>query len=273
MVSFLNCKINLGLHITSKRADGYHNLETVFYPVAINDAIEIVVSKTNNEIIFTCSGQIIDVPNQSNLCVKAFRLIKKDYPQVPNINMHLHKNIPMGAGLGGGSANASAVLMLLNKTFELNITEQQLLNFALQLGSDCPFFIKNTPQFATGRGEIFTPVNTDLSNYKLMIVNPGIHVNTAAAFGMLDATKFSNEGSLAPIIASDVSLWKNNLKNDFEIPVFNMHPEIEKIKNTLYDNGAIYSAMSGSGSSVFGLFAKDFKPTIKFPSQYFCKVV
>ena len=273
MLSFPNCKINLGLHITGKRSDGFHNLETVFYPIGIKDAIEIVESNNECEITFTASGTSIEVNEVDNLCVKAFKILKKDYLQIPNINMHLHKNIPMGAGLGGGSADASAVLMLLNAKFELGITQEKLLEYALVLGSDCPFFIINKPCFASGRGEVLTTIEVDLSAYKIMIVNPGIHVNTGIAFGSLATNNFSEAGILSAQILAGIGTWKTNLKNDFEKSVFKQYPEIENIKNTLYKNGAIYSAMSGTGSSVYGIFEKANNVSINFPPHYFCQMV
>jgi 4-diphosphocytidyl-2-C-methyl-D-erythritol kinase len=273
MVTFPNCKINIGLNITGKRPDGYHNLETIFYPIQIKDAVEIIASDDENEISFTSTGNIVDVKEYDNICVKAYHLLKKDFPKLPSIKMHLHKNIPMGAGLGGGSADASAVLLLLNKKFSLNVSQDKLIDYALQLGSDCPFFIINKPCFATGRGEILEEINLDLSAYKFLIVNPNIHVNTGEAFASLNQNNFSPIGALQPQITSDITTWKNSIKNDFEKPVFEKHPEIERIKTLLYENGAIYSAMSGSGSTVFGIFEKDKVINLKFPSHYFCQMV
>ncbi len=273
MLSFPNCKINIGLNITGKRPDGYHNLETVFYPIGIKDAIEIIESDNENEVIFSSTGNIVNVSDDDNLCVKAYRLLKKDFPQLPSVKMHLHKNIPMGAGLGGGSADASAVLLLLNKKFSLNISQDKLIDYALQLGSDCPFFIINKPCFATGRGEVLQEIKLDLSTYKFLIVNPNIHINTGEAFASLNKIDFSPIGALQHQIHQNINNWKNSIKNDFEIPVFGKHPEIERIKNVMYDNGAIYSAMSGSGSSVFGIFEKETAINIKFPAHYFCQTV
>jgi 4-diphosphocytidyl-2-C-methyl-D-erythritol kinase len=263
MLSFPNCK----------RADGYHNLETIFYPIQIKDVVEIIASENESDIIFTSTGNIVNVADDNNLCVKAYRLLKKDFPQLPAIKMHLHKNIPMGAGLGGGSADASAVLLLLNKKFSLDISQEKLIEYALQLGSDCPFFIINKPCFATGRGEILQEINIDLSSYKIMVVKPNIHVNTADAFTTLGTNNFSPTGQLQHQIKQDIGTWKNVIKNDFEKPVFDKYPQIAEIKNTLYENGAIYSAMSGSGSSVFAIFEKEISTNIKFPAHYFCQTV
>ncbi len=273
MVSFPNCKINLGLHITGKRTDGFHNLETVFYPIDIKDAIEIIPTTSDKDILFTSSGKIVTVKEEDNLCVKAYKILKKDYPQIDNVKMHLHKNIPMGAGLGGGSANASAVLVLLNDLFALNITTEKLIEYALQLGSDCPFFILNKPSFASSRGEVLQPAQIDISAYKIMIVNPGIHVNTGNAFAALNPSDFSTAGQLENIVTRNIHSWKEGLKNDFEKSVFKQYPQIEKIKNTMYANGAIYSAMSGTGSTVFGIFENEKSDVINFPANYFCQLV
>ncbi len=274
MLSFPNCKINLGLNIIGKRADGFHNIETIFYPIAIKDALEIVQDETaSKEITFTTSGLIVQGNDADNLCIKAYHLLKKDFPQLPFIKMHLHKNIPMGAGMGGGSADGAAVIQLLNNQFNLQISTEKLIEYALLLGSDCPFFIINKPSFASGRGEILQEINIDLSTYKIMIVNPGIHVNTGDAFKNLGSNNFSAAGFLQQNILKDVNQWKDCIKNDFEIPVFSKHPDIKDIKDTLYKNGAIYAAMSGTGSTVYGIFDKQNELNVKFPSQYFCQVV
>ncbi|MFZ1528757.1 MAG: 4-(cytidine 5'-diphospho)-2-C-methyl-D-erythritol kinase [Ferruginibacter sp.] len=273
MISFPNSKINLGLHILNKRADGFHNLETIFYPVNIKDALEIVENKESGApgLSWSASGKSIEGKEDDNLCIKAFHLVKKDHPQLPDIKMHLHKNIPSGAGLGGGSADAAFTLQLLNKKFSLSVSAEKMQQYALHLGSDCPFFLVNRPAMATGRGEILKPVEVELSLYKLLIVNPGIHVNTGWAFEQLQLSDQKRE-SLAHIIQLPVNEWKYKLVNDFEAPVFAAHPAIKKIKETLYSHGAIYAAMSGSGSSVFGIFEKE-TAGIEFPAAYFCKWV
>ena len=180
MIVFPNCKINLGLNILCKRDDGFHDLETVFFPVGLHDILEILPSR-NNTTQLTVTGILPGKP-EDNLCMKAFNLLKKDYPQLPEINMHLHKAIPPGAGLGGGSADAAFTLQLLDTKFNLNISEKKMLEYALQLGSDCPFFLINKPCLATSRGEVLEPVNLFLSGYKILLINPGIHINTGEAF-------------------------------------------------------------------------------------------
>lgn len=270
MLLFPNCKINLGLHILNKREDGFHNLETVFYPISINDALEIIPA-ADTDLQFSQTGLTVEGNEADNICVKAYHLLKKDFPQLPGAKMHLHKAIPMGAGLGGGSADGAFALQLLNTIFKLQLTQQQLINYALQLGSDCPFFIINQPCFATGRGEIMEPVPLDLSAYKIAIINPRIHVNTGWAFSQL--TPAVPAKSIQQIITQPIQTWKDEMKNDFEDVVFAAHPSIKSIKETLYNSGALYAAMSGSGSTVFGIF----KNVISFNSfegkGYFTKLI
>ena len=274
MVVFPNCKINLGLHILNKREDGYHNIETVFYPVPLKDALEIIPSGNTDAIQFTSSGLVISGDAATNLCSKAYHLLKKDYPILPNVKMHLHKVIPMGAGLGGGSADAAFTLQLLDKLFKLNLSTPQLLEYSLQLGSDCPFFILNEPCVATGRGEIMEKIKLDLSAYQLMLVNPGIHVNTAEAFGLLASQKIDDSSvSLKNIITKPVNTWQHFLTNHFETVLVNKYPLIKEIKETLYNMGASYAAMSGSGSTVYGLFEKRARPTPNFNPDFFVQLL
>jgi 4-diphosphocytidyl-2-C-methyl-D-erythritol kinase len=273
VIVFPNCKINLGLHILRKRADGFHDLQTVFYPIPLQDGLEVIqnVSSSAKEIEFTSSGLAIDVPPENNICYKAYHLLKKDFSQLPSVKIHLHKTIPSGAGLGGGSADGAFTLLLLNKKFNLDLTEEKLIHYALQLGSDCPFFIINQSCFATGRGENLEKVGLDLSAYKIVLVNPGIHVNTGRAFSQ--TTPNSERKSLKEIITLPVAEWKQNLKNDFEETVFTQHPEIKNIKKQLYEAGALYASMSGSGSTVYALFQKNDQPQLQFPAHYFMKSI
>ena len=186
MVSFPNCKINLGLNIVNKRDDGYHDIETVFFPIQLKDALEVIEIE---EFGFSASGFSIEGEPAKNLCVKAYDMLKKDFPQLPAVQMHLHKAIPMGAGLGGGSADGAFTLKLLNKKFDLSLSEKQLINYSLRLGSDCPFFILNKPCFGTGRGEILEQTELDLSGYKFLIVQPSVHITTASAFSTIKPLK------------------------------------------------------------------------------------
>jgi 4-diphosphocytidyl-2-C-methyl-D-erythritol kinase len=268
MIVFPNCKINLGLHITRKRADGYHDIDTVFYPVPLEDALECIHAPSSAEpIAFTASGLPVAGNASDNLCVKAWYLLKKDFPDLPPVQMHLHKAIPMGAGLGGGSADGAFALQLLSQLFHLNLSTEQLEGYALQLGSDCPFFIRNRPCHATGRGEQMQPVQTDLSGYTIVVVHPGIHISTAKAFAGI--TPHMPERSLAEIIALPVTEWKEHLVNDFEKSIASDWPAIAGIKQQLYAAGAAYASMSGSGSAVYGLFPKENKYQLPaFPAQY-----
>lgn len=263
MVVFPNGKINLGLNVTRKRADGYHDLETIFYPTQLQDVLEII---HGDDLEFTVSGLPVAGDSTDNLCLKAYHLLKKDFTDLSAVKIHLHKVLPMGAGLGGGSADGAFTLMLLNQKFKLNLTQQQLMRYALQLGSDCPFFILNKPCFASGRGELLEPIAVDISVYKIILVHPGIHVSTAMAFSKLKPAVPSNH--IKNIIAQPISTWKQQLLNDFEEPVFAMFPEIKQIKESLYAAGALYASMSGSGSSVYGIFKTGEVILPNFPDHY-----
>ena len=269
MLLFPNCKINLGLNITRKREDGYHDLETIFYPVQWQDALEGIKSEVKSEkseVIFTSSGLPISGDTSSNLCVKAYDLLKKDFPNLPSVQLHLHKIIPMGAGLGGGSADGAYTLELLNNLCQLGLSEQQLIHYALQLGSDCPFFIVNQPCWATGRGEIMEEITLDLSAYTFVIVHPQIHMSTASAFEQITAR--APDRSIKEIIQQPIETWKGALWNDFEAGVSRQYPEIAEIKDILYAEHAVYASMSGSGSAVYGIFPKNSQPNLPFPPQY-----
>jgi 4-diphosphocytidyl-2-C-methyl-D-erythritol kinase len=266
MVAFPNCKINLGLNITRKRDDGFHDLETLFLPIPFTDILEII---TNESFEFITTGA--EINTKENICIKAYELLKKNHPQLPAVKIHLHKVIPSGAGLGGGSSDASHTLALLNNKYGLGLSTEKLIDYAALLGSDCPFFIINNPCYATGRGEILQRVNIDLSQYKLLIVNPGIHIDTAWAFTKISPAVPSK--SIPDIIKQPVETWEKSLINDFEKPVFEAYPEIEKIKKELYNQGAAYASMSGSGSTVYGLFSKASAiQTDKF-GNYFHKIL
>ncbi len=269
MIAFPNCKINLGLRIIGKRADGYHNIETIFYPLAINDVLEII-SSTNDQVEFNSSGLTIEGSPKQNFCILAYDLLKKLFPDIPPVMMHLHKNIPIGAGLGGGSADGAFTLQLLNKLFHLGVSIEKLIDLALQLGSDCPFFIINKPCIGRGRGEMLEKTQVDLSKYTIYIVNPGIHLNTASVFKVV-SKKISGTDPLSETIKSPVTNWKDHLVNELESVVFDQYPEIKKIKEQLYAEGALYASMSGSGSTVFGIFENDHTFRIKFPPGYFIK--
>lgn len=273
MIVFPNCKLNLGLHILRKRNDGFHDLETVFYPLPLQDALEVIQNEDKAApLLFTTSGLTVDGKPEDNICFKAYYLLRDRFPQLPSVKMHLHKTIPMGAGLGGGSADGAYTLLLLNKKFNLGLSEAELIGYALQLGSDAPFFIVNRPVYANGRGEKMEPFQLDLSTYKFLIVNPGIHVNTGWAFRQITPT--AHRPSLKKTILLPVEQWKDLLVNDFEAPVSAAHPEIASIREVLYKHGAVYSAMSGSGSTVFGIFRKDVGlQALSFPPHYYVREV
>ncbi|MHA7131687.1 4-(cytidine 5'-diphospho)-2-C-methyl-D-erythritol kinase [Algoriphagus namhaensis] len=249
MILFPNAKINLGLHILAKRQDGYHDIESCMIPIPLLDALEIIPAQKKLE--WNSSGLSIPGQESDNLVIKAYQLLKKDFPSIPFPAIHLHKNIPMGAGLGGGSADAAFALQLMNRLFELHLDNFFLEEYAAQLGSDCAFFIENTPKIARGRGEILESVHVDLKGCHLVLINPGIHIGTKEAYAGVSPgqPRYDLRETLA-----DKGLWKDRLVNDFEASIFPNHPEIEHIKNQFYDAGAFYAAMSGSGSSVFGLF-------------------
>ncbi|MBP6286235.1 MAG: 4-(cytidine 5'-diphospho)-2-C-methyl-D-erythritol kinase [Ferruginibacter sp.] len=272
MIVFPNCKINLGLNILRKREDGFHDLETVFYPIPFTDALEAIADPAGNmETSFTASGLQVEGAAGDNLCVKAYQLLKKDLPRLPPVKVHLHKAIPMGAGLGGGSADAAFMLKLLNEKFKLNLSTSELLHYALRLGSDCPFFIINKPCFAAGRGERLEEIALDLSAYKIVLVNPGIHINTGWAFSQI--TPSLPQRSIREMISQPVATWENDLKNDFEEAVFAAHPAVRSVKEDLYRQGALYASMSGSGSTVFGIFNKNTPVTLYTGNDYFQKII
>jgi 4-diphosphocytidyl-2-C-methyl-D-erythritol kinase len=274
VIVFPNSKINLGLNILRKRSDGYHDLETVFYPIQLTDILEIIENKHPEEssrMPFTISGYSVPGVPASNICAKAYKLLKVDFPKMPFIKMHLHKTVPIGAGLGGGSADAAFALKLLNELFDLNLSTERLKEYAAELGSDCPFFILNRPCFATGRGEIMEEINLDLSNYQFVVVNPGIHINTGDTFIKLKPAV--PEKRIMEIISQPIETWKIELQNDFEKVVFKQYREIVDIKDSLYTSGAVYASMSGSGSTVYGIFPKGKVSFPPFPSTYFVKVL
>ncbi len=265
MIIFPNAKINLGLNIVGKRDDGFHNIQSVFYPIALEDVVEFIPS---NALQLSISGLAVAGNVDDNLIFKAYHLLKKDF-QIPNLHIHLHKYIPMGAGLGGGSADAAFFLKAVNNYFNLQISRTKLLAYAAQLGSDCAFFILNKPCLASGRGEILQPINLNLHNKKIVVVHPNIHVNTAWAYSKIKPLQPNKD--LQEIISLPLNEWKHFLKNDFEQPVLSQFPAIEKIKTELYNLGATYASMSGSGSAVFGIFENEI-PAIKFEENYFVKI-
>ena len=249
MVVFPNAKINIGLNIISKRTDGYHNIQSCFYPVETSDILEILPS---DKLQFSSTGLAIPGERQHNLCLKAYRLLKADY-DIPAVHIHLHKLIPIGAGLGGGSSDATFTLKTLNTLFELGIDDDNLEHYAAQLGSDCPFFVRNKPVLASGTGNEFSAIDLDLSNFQIKIDYPDIHIGTQEAYA--GVTPKHPEHSIADIIEKPLEEWKGLLVNDFEESILKSHPTIRQAKEQMYAQGALYASMTGSGSAVYGIFS------------------
>lgn len=248
MLVFPNAKINLGLHIISKRNDGFHNLETCFYPVKYTDALEISQS---SQFQFSLSGLIIPGIVKTNLCLKAYQLLNKDH-DLPPVHIHLHKVILVGSGLGGGSTDAAFTIKIINDLFTLNLSFEKMASYASQLGSDCAFFINNKPVIAIEKGDVFEEINIDLYGYDCVLVCPDISISTPEAYRMVIPKK--HDDTIKKIITTHISKWRNVLKNDFEDHIFAKYPQLAKIKSKLYKHGAIYASMTGSGSCIYGIF-------------------
>jgi len=270
MIVFPNAKINIGLQVLHKRPDGFHELATIFYPIPLQDGLEAIAHPTGETIIHQ-SGLTLDTAPEENICYKAWQLLRQDFPELPTVRVHLHKAIPSGAGLGGGSADGAFMLRLLNTKFRLGLADEQLATYALRLGSDCPFFILNSACHATGRGEILEPLELNLASYRLVLVNPGIHVPTGWAFGQL--TPAAARVDLREAIKRPMAEWKEVIANDFEAAVFKAHPAIGAIREELYRQGAVYASMSGSGSTVYGFFEAGADPQLDFPPSYFVRQI
>jgi 4-diphosphocytidyl-2-C-methyl-D-erythritol kinase len=262
MIAFPPAKINLGLHILNKREDGYHAIESLFYPIPFCDILEVVEDKNSNTYSFTASGLEISGDIQDNLCVKAYTLLKRDF-NIGGVKIHLHKIIPMGAGLGGGSADASYTLLSLNEIFKLNLSVENLKMYAAHIGSDCAFFIENKAQYAKGRGEMLENAAINLDGFYLKLVFPGIHISTKEAYASV--VPEANRKSIQVIVNNPIHQWPEILHNDFEKSIFPKHPILSKIKSDLYKEGALYAAMSGSGSTLFGIY--NFEPSKKMYSK------
>ncbi|KAA3439636.1 4-(cytidine 5'-diphospho)-2-C-methyl-D-erythritol kinase [Rufibacter hautae] len=263
MIQFPNAKINLGLQLVAKRPDGFHNLVSCFLPVGWTDALEILPAQ--GEASFTLSGLPVPGAPTANLCWKAYELLRRDF-ELPAIQMHLHKVIPMGAGLGGGSADAAFTLKLLNQQFNLNLAEDALENYARQLGSDCAFFIKNQTVLALEKGDVFEPIGLNLKGWHLLLVYPSLAISTAEAYAGV-SPRFP-EKSLKTLLAQDISTWKNEVVNDFEASLFPKYPVLSNLKAQLYQMGAVYASMSGSGSTMYGLFQTAPEWPLPFPEDY-----
>lgn len=268
MITFPHAKINIGLQVTERRPDGYHNLDTVFYPIPLHDALEIIVAEgADYDCRIHLSGVNIEGDPDNNLVVRAYRLLAQDYP-LPPVDIYLHKHIPTGAGLGGGSADASFMLRLLNETFSLGVSTEQLEAYAAQLGADCPFFITGTPVYATGIGNEFHPITLNLSGMYIVVVKPDVFVSTKEAYSMVHPEKPTI--TLDKKIVRPISEWRDTISNDFEKGIFALHPELETIKSKLYELGATYAAMSGSGAALFGLFTSEVEDVEQHFEGCFC---
>ena len=259
MITFPLAKINLGLNVVERRPDGYHNLQTVFMPVPLTDALEVHEMDAAFPSEVDCDLKVTNIAvegdEQRNLVVRAYNMLKSEFPQMPRVHAHLRKDIPTQAGMGGGSSDCAAMLLLLNRMFSLGLTQQQLIDRAAQLGADCPIFILNRPAYAEGIGEKLTPIELSLKDYYLAIVRPNIPVPTKEAFSRIKPHMPAK--NCLDIVRQPIDTWRHELVNDFEESVFALHPEIGAVKQRLYDLGAVYAAMSGSGSALFGIFKKE----------------
>ena len=277
MIVFPCAKINLGLNIVSKREDGYHNLETVFYPIPLYDALEIKYMDEKFPSDTACdlkvTGNVVDCDEQKNLVVKAYHILAADY-QLPRIHTHLYKHIPSQAGLGGGSSDAAFMIRLLDERFRLNIGNPEMERYAARLGADCAFFIEAEPAYAEGIGDVLMPADGpdgNLHGYYLCVVKPDVAVSTKEAYSAITPKKPAK--SCRDIVRQPIETWKEELVNDFEEPIFKMHPELEAIKQKLYDQGAVYASMSGSGSALYGIFKEEPKGIEEQFDSMFCEVM
>lgn len=268
MLVFPNAKINLGLYVTEKRTDGFHNIESIFLPVALCDALDVIPSN-NNAFEMEILGADIEGSIEDNICAKAWRLLHREY-NIQGIKSALLKNIPMGAGLGGGSADGAFMLNLLNEMFLLKLSIKKLEAHAAELGSDCPFFIENKPKFVSGRGEYLEEIDFSLKGFFATVVHPAIHVSTPKAYSLIKPEPATT--NLRDIASIPISEWKERIVNQFEKPIASLHPQILEIKEELYNQGALYASMSGSGSAVFGIFNEQKDLKAQFPN-YFCRSV
>lgn len=264
MTTHPNCKINIGLHVTSRRADGYHELETVFMPVPLCDTLSIEIS---DEFSITQNGIAIDCPIEKNICVKAYRMMCAEYPQVGNVHLHLQKEVPFGAGLGGGSSDAAHVITMLNELFDLGLDINTMCRLAKRIGADCPFFVLNRTCYATGIGDLLEPLDNQMSplDHKIVLLKPPVSVSTADAYRGVNPHPSAID--LREAIKKPIESWRNLIVNDFEASVFPKYPIIGELKEMLYDKGALYASMSGSGSALFGFFEK--LPEEKLPFEIY----
>lgn len=270
MIVYPNAKINIGLNVVEKRPDGYHNLETVFYPIGLQDMLEIkeLDEDTEGGYKLKVTGTVLDGTPEDNLVVRAFKLLKHDFG-IPPVSIGLYKHIPTGAGLGGGSSDAAFTIKTLNERFKLGLSVEQMEEYCVRLGADCPFFVKNEPVFATGIGNMFHPLSLSLKGKHLVLVKPDTFVSTKDAYAKVKVQKPATP--LPELLSQPIETWKDTVKNDFEYSVFSKYPEIAAIKDSMYDVGAVYASMSGSGSSVFGIFDEPVENVDEIFSGMFCR--
>lgn len=270
MIVYPNAKINIGLNVVEKRPDGYHNLETVFYPIGLQDMLEIkeLDEEPEGGYKLKVTGTVLDGSPEDNLVVRAFKLLKHDFG-IPPVSIGLYKHIPTGAGLGGGSSDAAFTIKTLNQRFNLGLSVAQMEDYCVRLGADCPFFVKNEPVFATGIGNVFHPLQLSLRGKHLVLVKPDIFVSTKDAYARVKVQRPATP--LPELLAQPISTWKDTVTNDFEYSVFSKYPEIAAIKDRMYDIGAVYASMSGSGSSVFGIFDEPVENVDEVFSGVFCR--
>lgn len=262
MIAYPNAKVNLGLNIIRKRADGYHDIESGFIPIGWRDVLEIIEDSDRpaGQVIFTTSGIPVPSDGNPNLCERAYHLLTAEHG-LPAVRIHLHKIIPIGAGLGGGSSDAAFTLILLNELFELGETEERLEHLAAQIGSDCPFFIRNRPQFVTGRGELMEPIGLQLEGLHMLLLYPRIHIGTAEAYS--GVRPHVQNTPLREVLSEPLDKWRYLLHNDFEDSLFPRYPMLEELKGALYRAGAAYASMTGSGSTMYGIFRE--KADVRIP--------
>ena len=275
MIVYPNAKINIGLNVVARRPDGYHDLETVFYPIDLQDALEVhgiqeEEPMTGDGCQLKVGGTVLGGVPDDNLVVRAYQLLRRDFPdRVQPVSIYLFKHVPTGAGLGGGSSDAAFMLKLLNERFDLGLTTEQLEERAARIGADCAFFVRNTPVFAEGIGNVFSDLRLSLAGMTLVLVKPDVFVSTADAYRLVRPQR--PEKSLKDLLAQPIEQWKDAVKNDFEASVFPKYPEIAAIKDRLYDLGAVYASMSGSGAAVYGIFNEPVEHVDEVFAGYFCR--
>ncbi|WP_201979220.1 4-(cytidine 5'-diphospho)-2-C-methyl-D-erythritol kinase [Hymenobacter rubidus] len=266
MLVFPNAKLNLGLYITQRRPDGFHNLESVFLPLPWTDALELLPAPVGQAASITLTGRPIPGAPETNLCLRAYELLQADFPQLPPVQLYLHKIVPIGAGLGGGSADAAFALKAVNELFGLNLSVENLTSYARRLGSDCAFFIRNQPVLAVEKGDVFEGISLSLAGTGCVVVYPNLHISTAEAYARI--TPQAPVHPLREALAQPMETWRSTVSNDFETALTPAHPVLAEIKQQLYAAGATYASMSGSGSAVYGLWAGAEPPVLAWPAAF-----